>query len=395
MADFSRPISASLLRLRAKSPFFATLALFARFVPAPTVRTAGTDGKDIYFNPDYLRSLPAAQQDGLLLQAVLHAALLHVPRRGNRNPELWQAAADIAVNGAIAASGQFELPPDARRDPALEHFSVEEIYELLQQNPDEPPPNPSGASSDLLDAPPEPPGDAEDPPDSSPETNTAVPPPTGASLATYWRNAREQASLLVSLRGDDPAGLARKLDESAAAKLDWRRHLWRYLVQTPTDFSGFDRRFVGRGLYLDALQGESLQVFVAIDTSGSIDDRLLGTFLAEVRGILQAYPHIKGQLYYTDARAYGPYALADRKLATPTGGGGTSFVPFFECVEAAWERHSPGICVYLTDGYGSFPERAPELPVLWVVAPGGRLEFPFGEVTRLLVGAPREVARAI
>jgi len=46
-------ISASLLRLRMKSPFFATLALFARFISSSEILTATTDVKDIYFNPDF------------------------------------------------------------------------------------------------------------------------------------------------------------------------------------------------------------------------------------------------------------------------------------------------------------------------------------------------------
>ena len=50
-------ISASLLRLRMRSPFFATLALFAKFIPTPNIPTAATDGKDIFYNPDFLQSL--------------------------------------------------------------------------------------------------------------------------------------------------------------------------------------------------------------------------------------------------------------------------------------------------------------------------------------------------
>ena len=45
-----------------------------------------------------------------------------------------------------------------------------------------------------------------------------------------------------------------------------------------------------------------------------------------------------------------------------------------------------GVCVYLTDGYGTFPDPPPELSVLWVVTPGGLdlSQFPFGEAVRLL-----------
>ena len=99
-----------------KSPVFAILALFARFIPSQQVPTAATDGKDIFYNPDYLHSLPVTQQDGLLLHEVLHAALLHVPRRGVREAELWNIAADIVVNGIICKQDVFELPPGGLRD---------------------------------------------------------------------------------------------------------------------------------------------------------------------------------------------------------------------------------------------------------------------------------------
>jgi predicted metal-dependent peptidase len=169
--------------------------------------------------------------------------------------------------------------------------------------------------------------------------------------------------------------------------LDWRSYLWRYLVQTPNDFMGFDRRFIGRGLYLEALQGESVQVFVAVDTSGSIGDKQMQLFLSEVQGILRAYPHLTCELYYADAQAYGPYLLeADSEIPKPVGGGGTSFVPFFEAVSLNRDWYSSGVCVYLTDGYGTFPQESPVLPVLWVVTPGGldAQQFPFGETVQLL-----------
>ena len=44
-----------------------------------------------------------------------------------------------------------------------------------------------------------------------------------------------------------------------------------------------------------------------------------------------------------------------------------------------------GVCVYLTDGYGTFPDTVPKL-LLWVVTLGGLdlAQFPFGEAVRLL-----------
>jgi len=84
-----------------RSPFLATLALFARFIPTQHFPTAATDSSDIYYNPNYLLSLLPSQQDGLSLHEVLHAALLHVLRRGVRDAQLWNIAANIVVNGII------------------------------------------------------------------------------------------------------------------------------------------------------------------------------------------------------------------------------------------------------------------------------------------------------
>jgi predicted metal-dependent peptidase len=387
-------ISASILRLRMKSPFFATLALFVRFIPVPSIPTAATDGKDIFYNPDFLAALRPPKIDGLLLHEVLHAALLHVIRRGTRVPQLWNVAADIVVNGQIATQPGFELPAGGIRDPQLEHLSVEEIYELLLKKM----PDTYHCVMDLLDEPPQDSmtanGDSLGEEFSASNMNSGRlsldPNSRKASLEAYWKAALQQAIAIArssNSQGTLPAGLLRQLSEITEPQLDWRSYLWRYLVRTPTDFSGFDRRFIGRGLYLDTLDGESVHVFVAVDTSGSIDDKQMRLFLGEVYGILNAYPHIQGELYYVDATAYGPHPIEPNgKIPPPVGGGGTSFIPFFEAVRNTWDGYSNSICVYLTDGFGAFPAQVPELPVLWVVTPGGlRLEqFPFGETVRLL-----------
>jgi predicted metal-dependent peptidase len=386
--DFADLISASLLRLRMKSPFFGTLAMFARFVPTSAIPAAATDGRDVFLNPEFLKSLPNNQQDGLILHEILHAALLHPSRLREREPELWNIAADIVVNGMILRQSGLELPAGGLRDEKLEHLSVEEVYELLRL--------PGAncfqlADPDLLaikagdavrrsivgtgDLP------AEGFQPGLERNNSEI-------LAAYWRQALQQAAITSATQsGNLPIGIDREFESILNPQVDWRSYLWRYLVQTSTDFQGFDRRFVGRGLYLEALQGESVQVYVAIDTSGSVGETALGLFTSEVRGILGAYPHLECDLYYVDRDAYGPYSLTlDSTLPTPQGGGGTSFVPFFDRVQETWDEHARSVCIYLTDGYGEFPAAAPAFPTLWVVTPGGLdlAQFPFGEAVRLI-----------
>ena len=131
-SGLQKQISASLLRVCAHSSFFATLALHARIEASAEVPTAATDGKAIFVNPEFWGGLKPAEQDGLLLHEVLHAALLHVPRRGGREPKLWNYAADIVINGMILREG-FSLPEGGLRDVTREHLSTEEVYELLMR----------------------------------------------------------------------------------------------------------------------------------------------------------------------------------------------------------------------------------------------------------------------
>ncbi|WP_216317906.1 vWA domain-containing protein [Deinococcus aestuarii] len=365
--DFGRLISGSRLRLRGKSAFFATLLLHAEFVPSREVVAAGTDGERVYVNPEVAASLPPDVLDGLLLHEVLHAALSHVERRGPREKKRWNRAADTIVNGMVAAAG-LPTPPQAARDEHLEKLSVEEVYTALEGREGD---EGEEDSDDLLDGPP-----SDAPPKGS---------KPGQNAARQWRQALAQARSVDAMtggKGDDPLGAHRELARLSPARLDWRAHLWRFLARTPVDFGGFDRRFIGRGLYLEALDDESLTALIAVDTSGSVDDQAVRALVAEVQGVLGAYPHVKAILYYADTEAYGPFELRPGDaIPQPQGGGGTDFRPIFRLSET----HEPDVLVYLTDGYGDFPEQAPKMPTLWVVPPGGLEDegFPFGDVLRL------------
>jgi predicted metal-dependent peptidase len=392
-----RQISASLLRLRRKAPFFATLALYARFVSSTELPTAATDGRDVFYNPEFLGALPPEHLDAVLLHEVLHAALGHVTRRGQREPQQWNVAADIVVNGILTKNG-FELPEGALLDEELDRFSVEEVFALLQRQ-NEKSELPTGGE-DLLDAPP---SDVEghnesgkagkDAQGGKDGKSTPRAPRTEAerkALEEHWRRAVAEASAIgrTTAAGALPLGIERAFDMADQPKLNWRAVLWRFLTPTPTDFGGFDRRHLSRGLYLETLESESLRIVVCVDTSGSIDNEMIAQLLAEVDAILRSYPGLECWLYYADADVYGPYRLeGGSNPPTPQGGGGTDFRPFFTAA-AELETEFGGaqvVGVYMTDGYGSFPEEAPTWPVLWAVTPGGQIDemFPFGTVVRL------------
>ncbi len=366
-------------RLCARTPFLGSLILFAEMVATDSVPTAATNGRQILINPQFFARLTLDQQEAVLLHEVLHAALLHVPRGAGRDTKRWNIAADIVVNGILTREG-FKLPKDSIRAQPLERFSVEEVYDLLETSPWDKKSFPM-ESPDLLPR----------------EGTLAEPGPAQGSpsqeqmrtMEAQWRNAIEQASIMAEtlLQGSLPASLQRELQTIKAGQLNWRQYLWRYLVRTPIDFRDFDRRFVGRRMYLETLEDETVHVAIAVDTSGSIDNEQVRAFLSEVQSILLAYPQLNCQLYYADAALHGPYTLTPYgALPTPIGGGGTDFRPFFAKLTQDYSPWVTTVAVYLTDGYGRFPKQPPSCPVLWVVTPGGResSQFPFGETVRLL-----------
>jgi predicted metal-dependent peptidase len=364
----------SLLRLRAKSPFFATLALFAQFKADASIPTAATDGRDVLYNPEFMSKLPLEQVDGVLMHELLHAALVHVPRRGHRDPKNWNIAADIVVNGILDANG-FQLPDGTIHEPDLERYGVEEVYAILSkqaqrelETPDLLEPGEDGAAAPASGG--------------APSSANPLKAQRAKELERHWREALEQAAAVARGQGKEPLGALRSLTGAGAAKLDWRTLLWRFLTRTPTDFTHFDRRFIYQGQYLEALESDSVRVFVCMDTSGSVDDEQIKTFVAEVLSIARAYPQATIRAYYADAALYPGFDL-ESEWREPEGGGGTDFRPFFEHLETLSLDNA--VAVYLTDGFGDFPTRAPSCPTLWVVSPGGlnTEHFPFGEVARL------------
>ncbi len=260
LADIIRVTRA---KLCARTPFLGSLALFAEIKSSEKIPTAATDGQNIFVNPQFFKELSTAEQETVLLHEVLHAALLHVSRGKHRDAKRWNIAADIVTNGILVKEG-YQLTENGIRDKWLERFSVEEVYDLLEQ-PHWKRKNMALEDPDLLPGS----GDegltADDFTDESLGDEPAS--PTEGQIGQeqqnaqkdFWERAREQASVMAesSMHGTLPASVQRELDKIQESQLDWRHYLWRYLVRTPIDFTGFDRRFVGRGTYLETLEGEN------------------------------------------------------------------------------------------------------------------------------------------
>ena len=128
-STIERKLSRARTQLLLNQPFFGTLCLRLK-LDAGSLPTMATDGRRIVYNAEFVEELRSAELEGVLAHEVLHCALAHQCRRGQRDPELWNRAADLAINPILIANG-FKLPGDALIDQAFNNLSAEEIYARL------------------------------------------------------------------------------------------------------------------------------------------------------------------------------------------------------------------------------------------------------------------------
>lgn len=374
--EFKDLVTKSVLQVRRECAFFGALMLFAKIIPSKSIETAATNGKTIFINEEYLLSLSSSEQNALLLHEVLHMALLHCTRVGGRDRLIWNIAADIVVNGLIRMNTTFQLPNGAIIDEYFKDESAEEIYEALLKSKEKI----KLSMKDIIEF------DEEcDDPASSMSTE---------EVESYWKDAIQVVENTISNdsnklgQGNLPLGLSSEIKNILEPEVDWRHALWKYVGKTNSDFDDLDRRFIYKGLYLEGLLTDGLEIYVCIDTSGSVSDQLLRQFAGELKGILSSYPHVKCKLYYADTALDGPYEIDHiDKLPPAKGRGGTSFVPFFNALSQSEGVFSEvnRAAVYFTDGFGDFPKNEPENPTMWLVPSDGlhSAKFPFGDVIRI------------
>ena len=400
--NFSEIISKTKLQVRRECQFFGALMLFASIKETTKLDTAATDGRDIFFNKKFLESLTSSEQNALMLHEVLHMALLHVQRRQSRDPYIWNIAADIVVNDLIQRNTSFKLPKGAIIDNAYRDKSVEYIYEALLKDDKYKAKKYKLSISDIaisINS-----GAGDEKPKAEQEEKNGIGIGNQLSeeeqeeIASYWKDKLQVLKNSDSLIQNDnygshstgglPAGMAREVENILEPEINWRNALWKYIGRTPADFDDLDRRFLYRGLYLEALMCDAIEVSVCIDTSGSISRGLIDQFVAETKGILRSYPHVKCEFFYSDCELSGPFDINHaEQIPILHGGGGTSFVPFFEYLEKNNNSHFGvhKLSIYLTDGYEQFPDWIPTNPVMWLVSKDGEetKNFPFGEVVRI------------
>lgn len=117
-------------RLLVKYPFFGNIVANSNFIAEEAVRTAGTDGKNIYYNPNFINSITNDQQTFIFAHEICHIAFNHIFRSEGKDKGLWNIATDSVVNAFLKQDG---LPIVERGVdiPEAINYDAEEMYKKL------------------------------------------------------------------------------------------------------------------------------------------------------------------------------------------------------------------------------------------------------------------------
>ena len=341
--------------------FFGTLALRLRLVERTDIKTLAVDGKHMFYNPTFVREeLTDSLTRSAVAHEVMHCALDHMTRLNGRNPKKWNHAGDYAINLILEEAG-FEIGKNWLLNKKYAGMSADEIYNMLPDPPDggeaPGPGEPGGALDEVL-------------PGISSESE---------SNAVDWKIATIQAAQMAKQAGNMPGALKRFIEDSAKPKVDWRDQLRHFITQISKDDYSWarpNRRYLAAGLYMPSLYDESMgDIVVGIDTSGSIDQKTLNAFGAEIKAIAAAVRPANIHVVYCDSEVnhVDRFGQHDELKFEMHGGGGTAFKPVFDYVEQEGLR--PEALVYLTDLYGDYTFAAPEYPTLWVCTTDQKAAF--------------------
>jgi predicted metal-dependent peptidase len=196
----------------------------------------------------------------------------------------------------------------------------------------------------------------------------------------------EQAIEKIKQQGDLPLGIEIVVPKVFEGQISWRDELFTVIENSfKFDYrlSPPNKRYLSKGVALPSLSGEIMQLIVCIDSSGSIDEELLGVFLSEVESIMNSFENFVIDLLIADAKVQEHHILypGDSIEYTIKGGGGTRFDTTFSYI---YENiNTPKLVLYFTDGFGTYGEDEPDYDVVWVLSKDGNKNIPFGRTIQL------------
>jgi len=350
----SEKISIAKAYLMLKHPFYASVVLRLQIKEeVDDCPTIFTDGKILGYNKEFINTLSKNEVVAALAHEAEHILFLHFARLGNRDATLFNMAGDYVINEHLTNSG-FTLPKECLLDSQYYGLSTEQVYDRLQKNTQQ-------LSIPFLNI-----GEVRQPKndDGSKMTSAQI-----KQLEAEVRIGIEQAAQLAKKQGKLPAYLERLVAITLEPVVNWKEALQEFAVKSAkNDYTWTKRNKRYTDVYLPSLETPEIgDIVIAIDTSGSLDNKQLGEIASEIQAIMATFA-MTVTVIYCDAKVQRveTYHTSDEFGLKMYGGGGTNYIPVFEEIKTL--DISPACLLYFTDGFcWSFPHQAPDYKVMWVL----------------------------
>jgi len=373
-----------------KQPFFGNMATRMKLVDASDwCPTAATDGRNFFYNKDFVNSLSAKELEFLFGHEIGHCVFDHFGRVGSRDRKLSNIAQDFAVNQILVDErvGTKITKVEICYDPKYRGKAWEEIYDELWEKAEK-----ISLSEllkqlgDTLDEHLEEsrPGDG----NSDKEGKGGKPSLSKEDIKAIKDEIKEAMiqSAQAAGAGKVPAGIMRMIKDLTEPKMDWREVLRmniQSIIRNDYSFQRPNRKSQHSGAVLPGMKNdETVEVAIAIDMSGSIGDADAKVFLSEVKGIMDQYADYKIDLWTFDTEVYGHVQISqdnDQDLLEyqPQGGGGTDFEVNWAFMQE--NDIQPKKFVMFTDGYPGGGWGDEDYCDTLFIVKGSNNEAPFGQ----------------
>lgn len=363
---------------------------------------AATDGRNVFLNPTTITALSDENRVFVLAHEVEHAVRRHCQRAAHYRKEgtiqglpydhdTAGRAMDYTVNAGLIEDRVGVFNQQWLID---QRFSADDLWEDVYTKLYDPANKGGGGKGSG------PGGRGKNKPGQTPFDQHLEPPvdPVTGEVDEMsdmeYKEAITRAYEAAKIAGNLPGHIKRFVESVLEPQIDWRSQL-RLLVTANTG-QGRDswERPNRRRLCLNPIiitPGRSGYgadtIAVAVDCSGSVDDKELSAYFGELEGIIADVRPRNVVLIWCDAKvqrvdeATTMDDLTHIRQEGAPGGGGTSFIPPFAYLAENGIR--PDTMVYLTDMYGSFPDNPPAYPVVWCAT--SDIQAPFGSTIRIKV----------
>ena len=351
-------------------PFFGNMATRLRILAADDwLPTAAVDGRNLYFNTQFFNAMSNKEIEFVIAHEILHCVFDHLGRREDRDPMLYNIAADYIVNNLLVRDKIGKKPSivDCYQDFKYEGWQSEAVYDDLFKQAEQNGKEFLEQLGEMLDEHLDMDGEDDNGGDNGEDkdtngNNVSKKKPKFSKEEIKKIKDELKESMLSSAQtagaGNVPGEIQRMIKELTEPKMNWRELLRQQIQSTIKNdytFSRPSRKGWHTGAILPGMNFmDTIDIAVAIDMSGSIGDHQAKDFLGEVKGIMEEYKDYNIQLWTFDTSVYNEEQftgddgkdLLDYEIY---GGGGTDF-------DANWTYMKendiqPKKFIMFTDGY--------------------------------------------